>query len=383
MNRIKDLFIKTRQVTESICEPLEIEDYVVQPMSNVSPPKWHLAHTTWFWEQFVLVKYAKDYKVFDPIFSFLFNSYYNNMGERTLRQNRGYMTRPVVSEVYRYRQYVTDAVLRLLDNNPSDELLNLIEVGANHEQQHQELLAYDIKYILGIQPTYPSIGSRFVLEEEKVEHTWLSFSEGVYEVGYKGDGFCFDNELPVHKVYIPDFKISNKLVTNAEYLEFIQDGGYGNFNLWLDEGWHFINNNDIQCPLYWHLKDGEWYHYNSKGIERLNPQLPVTHMSMYEAYAYAAWKNARLPTEFEWEIAAPQLDWGQLWEWTNSAYLPYPGFSKAEGALGEYNGKFMLNLTVLRGASVATPKGHERPSYRNFFHASSRWVFSGIRLVNS
>lgn len=378
---LKDLFIKTRKDSEALCAPLETEDYVVQPNPNVSPPKWHLAHTTWFFEQFVLVKYAENYQEFHPDFGFLFNSYYNNMGERTLRQNRGFMTRPTVAKVYEYRTHVTDAILKLLDNNSINEILKLVEIGINHEQQHQELLAYDIKYILGTQPTFPVLGEIFKLKEATQVQEWLCVSEGVHEIGYQGDGFCFDNELPVHKVYLEAFEISNKLTTNGEYLEFIQDGGYDNFNLWHDEGWHFIQNNHIKYPLYWHFIDGAWYHYHFNGLEKLNPKLPVSHMSMYEAYAFAAWKGMRLPSEFEWEIAASQLNWGQLWEWTNAAYQPYPGFTQAEGALGEYNGKFMMNQTVLKGASVATPKGHERPTYRNFFHASSRWVFSGIRLV--
>ncbi|MER3316703.1 MAG: ergothioneine biosynthesis protein EgtB [Allomuricauda sp.] len=379
--KLEEQFLKTRTKTEAICCPLQTEDYVVQPMVDVSPPKWHLAHTTWFFEQFVLVKYEPDYKVFNPDFAYLFNSYYNHMGERTLRQDRGFMTRPSVAKIYEYRNYVTAAITKVLENNPVDEVQDLVEVGINHEQQHQELLAYDIKYILGTQPTFPSIGDYFMLQEELHRHKWFSFSEGLYEIGHQGNGFCFDNELPMHKVFVQDFDISNRLVTNGEFLEFIEDGGYRNFDLWHDEGWHFIRNNAIEHPLYWHFNDGTWQQYHFNGLTKLNLHLPVSHISMYEAYAFANWKGMRLPTEFEWEVAAGKLPWGQLWEWTNSAYLPYPGFTRAEGALGEYNGKFMLNQMVLRGASVATPEGHERGTYRNFFHASSRWVFSGIRLV--
>ncbi|RIV34260.1 ergothioneine biosynthesis protein EgtB [Flagellimonas lutimaris] len=374
-------FLKTRLETETICSPLQTEDYLVQPITDVSPPKWHLAHTTWFFEQFILVKYDENYEVFHPDFAYLFNSYYNNMGERTIRQDRGLMTRPGVSEIYEYRKYVTAAIKKVLENKPGAEVLHLVEIGVNHEQQHQELLAYDIKYILGTQPTFPDIGKYFTLEEESQSHQWLSFSEGIYEIGHQGNDFCFDNELPVHKVYVQDFDISNKLVTIGEFLEFMEDGGYDNFNYWHDEGWHFIQNNGITHPLYWHFRDGEWQHYHFNGLEKLNPNLPLSHVSMYEAYAFANWKGMRLPTEFEWEVAAQKLRWGQLWEWTNSAYLPYPGFTQAEGALGEYNGKFMLNQMVLRGASVATPQGHQRDTYRNFFHASSRWIFSGIRLA--
>jgi ergothioneine biosynthesis protein EgtB len=378
---LKELFVKTRKETEAICSLLQTEDYVVQPMDNVSPPKWHLAHTTWFFEQFILVEYDKNYKVFHPDFAYLFNSYYNNMGKRTLRQHRGFMTRPSVSKIYEYREYVTVAIQKILKNHPSDEVLDLLEIGIHHEQQHQELLAYDIKYILGTQPTFPSIGNVFELEEEDQKQEWISFQEGLYGIGHLGDKFCFDNELPAHKVYIHDFQISDRLVTNGEFLEFMEDGGYSNFNLWHDEGWHFVQNNDIACPLYWQNHQGEWQQYHFNGLEKLNPNLPVSHISMYEAYAFANWKGMRLPTEFEWEIAANKLTWGQLWEWTHSAYLPYPGYTQVEGALGEYNGKFMLNQMVLRGASVATAKNHKRRTYRNFFHASSRWIFSGIRLV--
>ncbi|MFN3136226.1 MAG: ergothioneine biosynthesis protein EgtB [Allomuricauda sp.] len=380
--KLKDQFLKTRKETETICSPLQTEDYVVQPMENVSPPKWHLAHTTWFFEQFVLVKYDNNYKVFHPDFAYLFNSYYNNMGKRTQRQDRGFMTRPSVSKVYEYREYVTNAIEITLKDQPSNEVLDLVEIGIHHEQQHQELLAYDIKYILGTQPTFPSIGNVFGWEAERQKQEWISFQEGLYEIGHTGGGFCFDNELPSHKVYLQDFQISNRLVTNGEFLEFMEDGGYNNFNLWHDEGWHFIQNNGIAHPLYWHYHDSEWQQYHFNGLEKLNPDVPVSHISMYEAYAFANWKGMRLPTEFEWEVAADKLAWGQLWEWTHSAYLPYPGFTQAEGALGEYNGKFMLNQMVLRGASVATAQGHERNTYRNFFHASSRWIFSGIRLVN-
>ena len=379
--KLKDQFLKARKETETICSPLQTEDYVVQPMENVSPPKWHLAHTTWFFEQFVLVKYDNNYKVFHPDFAYLFNSYYNNMGKRTQRQDRGFVTRPSVSKVYEYREYVTNAIENILKDQPSNEVLDLVEIGIHHEQQHQELLAYDIKYILGTQPTFPSIGNVFGWEAERQKQEWISFQEGLYEIGHTGGGFCFDNELPSHKVYLQDFQISNRLVTNGEFLEFMEDGGYTNFNLWHDEGWHFIQNNGIAHPLYWHYHDGVWQQYHFNGLEKLNPDLPVSHISMYEAYAFANWKGMRLPTEFEWEVAADKLAWGQLWEWTHSAYLPYPGFKQAEGALGEYNGKFMLNQMVLRGASVATAQGHGRNTYRNFFHASSRWIFSGIRLV--
>lgn len=379
--KLKEKFLSTRKTTESICQPLEKEDYVVQPITDVSPPKWHLAHTTWFFEQFILVNYLENYQVFDSDFAFLFNSYYNNMGTRSLRQNRGFMTRPTVDKVYEYRQYVTDAMLRLLEDNASKVVVELLEIGINHEQQHQELLAYDIKYILGTQPTFPSIGVQFPFKKQSQEQKWISIPEGVYEIGHKKEDFCFDNELPVHKLFLHNYKIANQLVTNAEFIDFIEDGGYSNFNLWHDEGWHFIQNHQIQHPLYWYKIKGEWQVYHFKRLEKIKPNQPVSHVSLYEAQAFANWKEMRLPTEFEWEVASNQLNWGQLWEWTNSAYLPYPNYKPVEGALGEYNGKFMINQMVLRGASVATAKNHSRNTYRNFFHASSRWIFSGIRLV--
>ena len=378
---ILNTFKEVRLQTEAICKPLQIEDYSVQPVVDVSPPKWHLAHSTWFFEQFILLKFKDDYQVFDEDFAYLFNSYYNNAGERVLRPNRGLMTRPTVKEVYSYRDYVTQNMVELLNKNQSEELLELLEIGINHEQQHQELLAYDIKYLLGHQPTFPKYDGNFFLSEETHTKNFIAVDEGIYEIGHKNDSFCFDNELGVHKVYLHPFEISSTLVTNKEYIEFIKDGGYQNFNLWHAEGWDFIQKNNIKAPLYWYFTNGVWKYYNFNELEEINHNLPVTHISYYEAYAYAEWKGMRLPTEFEWEVAADQLNFGQLWEWTASAYQPYPNFTKADGALGEYNGKFMVNLQVLRGASIATPKNHSRKTYRNFFHTSLQWMFSGLRLV--
>ncbi len=378
---ILNTFKEVRLQTEAICKPLQIEDYSVQPVVDVSPPKWHLAHSTWFFEQFILLKFKDDYQVFDEDFAYLFNSYYNNAGERVLRPNRGLMTRPTVKEVYSYRDYVTQNMVELLNKNQSEELLELLEIGINHEQQHQELLAYDIKYLLGHQPTFPKYDGNFFLSEETHTKNFIAVDEGIYEIGHKDDSFCFDNELGVHKVYLHPFEISSTLVTNKEYIEFIKDGGYQNFNLWHAEGWDFIQKNNIKAPLYWYFTNGVWKYYNFNELEEINHNLPVTHISYYEAYAYAEWKGMRLPTEFEWEVAADQLNFGQLWEWTASAYQPYPNFTKADGALGEYNGKFMVNLQVLRGASIATPKNHSRKTYRNFFHTSLQWMFSGLRLV--
>ncbi|CAM3548147.1 ergothioneine biosynthesis protein EgtB [Flavobacterium gelidilacus] len=381
IERILEKFKITRTNTENLCKPLEIEDYSVQPNENISPPKWHLAHSTWFFEQFILIQFDKNYEVFHEDFGFIFNSYYNNAGKRVLRPNRGLMSRPVVSEVLSYRKYVTKNIIALVENNPSDEILNLLQIGINHEEQHQELLAYDIKFILGNQPTFPSFETEMHLKEETHKSEFIQIKEGVYEIGHNNDNFCFDNELGFHKTYIQNTEIANKLITNGEFIEFMNADGYENFNLWHAEGWDFINQNNIKAPLYWYKIEGEWYYYNFNGLEKVNPNLPVIHCSYYEAYAFAEWKGMRLPTEFEWEIASEKLNHGQLWEWTSSAYLPYPNFEKAAGALGEYNGKFMVNQHVLRGSSIATSKDHSRKTYRNFFHTSSRWIFSGIRLA--
>jgi ergothioneine biosynthesis protein EgtB len=374
-------FKQTRKHTEFLCKPLVIEDYSVQPNENVSPPKWHLAHATWFFEQFVLVHFDKDYEVFNDDFAFLFNSYYNNAGKRVLRPNRGLMTRPIVSEVLAYRNHVTEKIIALAEKNPSKELLDLIEIGINHEQQHQELLSYDIKFILGNQPTFPEYKTEMHLKEEMQSPDFVFVAEGIYEIGHAKNDFCFDNELGVHKTYIQNIQIANKLVTNGEFIEFMENGGYKDFNLWHAEGWDFITTNNINAPLYWYKINNEWFYYNYNGLEKVNPNLPVMHCSYFEAYAFAEWKNMRLPTEFEWEIAADNLQYGQLWEWTSSAYLPYPNFEKADGALGEYNGKFMVNQHVLRGKSIATPVNHARKTYRNFFPTNMRWIFCGIRLV--
>jgi ergothioneine biosynthesis protein EgtB len=374
-------FLKTRSYTEALCEPLELEDYSVQPNENVSPPKWHLAHSTWFFEQFILVNLDKDYTVFNADFAFLFNSYYNNAGKRVLRPNRGLMTRPVVSQVLDYRNFVTNKIIDLAKKNPSKGFLELLEIGIHHEQQHQELLAYDIKFILGNQPTFPNYKTQMHLKQEMQKADFVSIKEGIYEIGHKTNDFCFDNELGVHKTYLQNAQISNKLVTNGEFIDFIENGGYEDFNLWHAEGWDFIISNNIKAPLYWYQIDGEWFYYNFDGLVKVDKNLPVMHCSYFEAYAFAEWKKMRLPTEFEWEIAAEHFNFGQLWEWTSSAYLPYPKFEKAEGALGEYNGKFMVNQHVLRGKSIATPNNHTRKTYRNFFPTNSRWIFCGIRLA--
>jgi ergothioneine biosynthesis protein EgtB len=381
LESLYDRIVRIRSASAQICKPLEIEDYSVQPALEVSPPKWHLAHTTWFWEQFVLSPYAVGYKVFNADFSFYFNSYYNNVGKRVLRPNRGLMTRPTVTEVYDYRQYVTEHLLQFIKTTPSPEILVIIEIGINHEEQHQELLAYDIKYILGHQPTFASFQHDFQLHEQPTDNAFIDIEAGIYNIGYTGQGFCFDNELGHHKVYLQACQIAKNVVTNAEYIEFMNHGGYTNFNLWHADGWDFINHNDIKSPMYWYKIEDEWHYYHFNGLEKVKPNLPVMHLSFYEAYAFAEWKGMRLPTEFEWEVASSALNFGQVWEWTNSAYLPYPNFTKAPGALGEYNGKFMVNQHVLRGASIATPQHHSRNTYRNFFQPNLRWLFCGLRLA--
>lgn len=375
-------FLDTRKHSEEICEPLEIEDYVVQPIVDVSPPKWHLGHTTWFFEEFVLKPHSESYTIFHEDFSFVFNSYYETVGKRVVRANRGNLSRPSVEKVYEYRNYVTEHLKKLFEKEQSKELNNLLEIGINHEKQHQELLLTDIKYILGNNPLLPKYSDAFEDHpSEKHEQEWISMDEGLYEIGHNSEGFCYDNELDHHKVYLQPYQISNKLVTNKEFLAFINDGGYKRFDLWHAEGWDWVNENKIMCPLYWHQIDGQWHHYTAKGLEKIQIEAPVTHISYYEAFAYAQWKGLRLPTEFEWEAAQGFFPWGKRWEWTESAYLPYPGYQKADGALGEYNGKFMVNQKVLRGGSVATPDQHTRHTYRNFFHAHLRWQFTGIRLA--
>lgn len=364
-----------------VCDKLQKEDYVVQPAEEVSPPKWHLGHTTWFFETFILIPHAVAYQLFNPDYNYVFNSYYESIGARVIRTDRGNLSRPTVDEIFNYRAYVDEAMEKFLLCGVSEEIEELLILGLNHEQQHQELLWYDIKYILGHNPLFPAYAADNIEKGLTLaEKGWAEFKEGVHEVGYQGDSFHFDNELGRHKVYIQNFSISTCLVSNAEYLEFIKAGGYQDFSLWHAQGWDWINEKQINAPLYWYEIDGQWHRYSLSGLESLKMNSPVSNISYYEASAYAQWKGMRLPTEFEWEVASSSFEWGKLWEWTESAYLPYPGFSKAAGALGEYNGKFMVNQKVLRGASIATPANHSRNTYRNFFHPDMRWMFSGIRL---
>jgi ergothioneine biosynthesis protein EgtB len=385
-----------RAASEAICHPLQKEDYVVQPIGDVSPPKWHLGHTTWFWEAFVLVPRSPGYRPFNPDYNFVFNSYYETIGARVVRTDRGNLSRPSVDEVYAYRKYVDANMEQLIAAGPDEGLEMIIILGLNHEQQHQELLFTDIKYILGHNPLFPALTEKDIDDGppppqpgagQAPDNTagrradFLPVPAGIYEIGYAGEGFCWDNELDRHKVYLNEFRIASSLVTNEEFLGFMEAGGYKNFIYWHAEGWDWVKNQGINAPLYWHFIEGRWHQYTLAGLRPLDGRQPVCHVSYYEASAYAAWKGCRLPTEWEWETASARFEWGRRWEWTGSAYLPYPGYKKAEGAIGEYNGKFMVSQMVLRGASVATPAAHSRPTYRNFFQPPLRWQYTGIRLA--
>jgi ergothioneine biosynthesis protein EgtB len=378
---IQERYRQVRQRTEDICKPLQTEDYVVQPIADVSPPKWHLGHTTWFFETFILKPNLKDYKEFDPNYNFVFNSYYETVGARVVRTDRGNLSRPGVADVYRYRKHVDDAMADLFTYELPKVVDDIIILGLNHEEQHQELLCTDIKYILGNNPLLPAYDPKPVDAGGADVSGFVDIPAGIYEIGYVGNDFCFDNELGRHKVYLQDYSISASLVTNAEFMEFMQAGGYSDFRYWHSEGWDWVKNNCVRSPMYWHLIDGTWHYYTTQGLQPVDTVATLCHISFYEAAAYAAWKGMRLPTEFEWEAASDKFEWGRRWEWTDSAYLPYPGFVKAEGAIGEYNGKFMINQMVLRGASVVTPPGHSRNTYRNFFHPQLRWQYTGIRLA--
>jgi ergothioneine biosynthesis protein EgtB len=379
----KTRFTEIRKTTEAICDPLKTEDYVVQPMMDASPPKWHLAHTTWFWEEFVLSRFYPNYKRFHPRYSFLFNSYYDAVGERVLRAHRGNLSRPTVSEIFEYRKYV-DAHMEMLWDNLPEGADSIISLGLHHEQQHQELLYTDIKYILGHNPLFPVYKSG--LNEflgSSGDGEFITMPEDMYIIGHSSTGFCFDNECPAHPVFLQSFSICTELVKNDEYLHFMEGKGYETPSLWHSDGYAWAKENEVTAPLYWHNIEGEWCRYSLAGLTPVKPDNPVSHISFYEASAFAAWSGHRLPTEFEWEAAAPNFSWGGLWEHTNSAYLPYPGYTRPSGAIGEYNGKFMINQMVLRGASGFTPNNHARITYRNFFYPNQRWQFTGIRLCRN
>jgi len=396
-----------RGTTEAVCRPLQTEDYVLQAMPDVSPTRWHLAHVSWFFETFLLRPSLPGYRPLDERYAVLFNSYYNGVGPQFSRPARGHLSRPTVEQIYAYRAHVDKAMLALLERPESlGPLAPVVELGLNHEQQHQELLVTDLKYNLSINPLRPAFGALPDADHHPGPAARVPLHGGLVEVGRDGDAFCFDNERPRHRVFLAPFALASRAVTNGEYRDFVEDGGYMRPELWLSEGWRTVQERGWCAPLYWERADAGWSSYTLAGSHPLREHAPVAHISYYEADAYARWRGARLPTEFEWEhaveaelvpgalldavptepAAAPpkpglvQMT-GDVWEWTASAYLPYPGFRTLEGALGEYNGKFMVNQMVLRGGSCATPRSHIRPTYRNFFPPDARWQFSGIRLA--
>jgi len=384
MSQLLRQYKETRAYSESLCEPLETEDYVPQPAEFVSPPKWHLAHTTWFFEELLLKGYYKNYKIFHNKYSYLFNSYYNTVGERTGRAKRGNLSRPTVKNVYQYRHYVDKFMeICIKDNIGNTEFIKLVVLGLNHEQQHQELLITDLKYTLGLNPLFPVYKAHYSLVDDiqKEKPVFIKIDAGDYQIGADNNSFSYDNEHNRHQVYLDDYQISSELVTNEAYLTFVNNGGYDNFNYWHDEALAWLAQYNIRHPLYWRKIEDKWYQYTLSGLKPLEPKAYLSHISYYEANAFALWQGLRLPTEEEWEIASPKFQWGLRWEFTQSAYTPYPGFKTAKGAVGEYNGKFMVNQKVLRGASRATYPGHSRPTYRNFFHPHMRWQLTGIRLA--
>ncbi|MDR3534259.1 MAG: ergothioneine biosynthesis protein EgtB [Rhodopila sp.] len=378
-------FLEVRQATETLAAALTDEDQCVQSMPDASPAKWHRAHTTWFFEQFVLVPYVPGYQVFDPAFCFLFNSYYEAVGPRHPRPSRGLLTRPSVAEVTRYRRHV-DAALRQAMSKLPVHAAAVVELGLHHEQQHQELLVTDMLHAFAASPLYPAMlpdwreprgttgGARFV-----------ECPGGLYRIGYDANGFCFDNETPPHQIFLQAHAMASRLVRNRDWLSFIQDNGYRTPSLWMSDGWAALQAAGWTAPLYWREQDGAWFQVGPGGLAPLALDAPVRHISWYEADAFARWSEARLPTEAEWEAASANPDihetTGYVWQWTESAYRPYPGYRPPPGAIGEYNGKFMINQMVLRGGSMATPRGHTRATYRNFFHPDKRWQFTGLRLA--
>jgi ergothioneine biosynthesis protein EgtB len=400
-----------REFSEKLCETLEPEDCVVQTMPEVSPTKWHLAHTSWFFETFILKEALPDYAPIHPRYAYLFNSYYNAAGKMHCRPKRGLISRPTLRETLEYRRRVDTLMLALFEKaGLVEKFAPIILLGLHHEQQHQELMLTDIKHVFSENPLRPVFRDRSRLKSAPVpQMPWLTFPGGVYQLGYEGDGFHFDNEGPRHHQFLERFQLAQRLVTNGDYLEFVEDGGYRRAEFWLSLGWYTVNEQRWEAPLYWEKHDGSWSAFTLAGMRELDKSEPVCHVSYFEADAFARWAGARLPTEFEWEVAAENLPYagnfaeketfhpkplddmaagqplaqmfGDVWEWTSSSYSPYPGYAPTSGALGEYNGKFMCNQYVLRGGSCATSQSHIRKTYRNFFPPNARWQFMGIRLA--
>jgi ergothioneine biosynthesis protein EgtB len=384
-----EAFRRVRAETEKRSAHLSAEDQIVQSMADASPTKWHRAHVTWFFEQFLLVVHDRSYRIFDERFPFLFNSYYVAAGPRHARPQRGLITRPNGTEVAAYRAHVDAAVERLIATVPAEaaeRVFSIVEIGLHHEQQHQELLLTDILHAFAQNPTDPVYDDKLQPPRATLgPRGYVDVPAGVHAIGHDGDGFSFDNETPAHDELIPRVRVARHLVTNGEWLEFISSGGYVTPSLWLSDGWTTVQNEDWRAPGYWRQKDGAWHVMTLGGVRPVDPAAPVQHVSYYEADAFARFAGKHLPSEAEWETAARHgiiADaFGIAWQWTRSAYLPYPGYRATEGALGEYNGKFMVSQMVLRGSSLATPEGHERVSYRNFFYPPARWQFSGLRLA--
>jgi ergothioneine biosynthesis protein EgtB len=381
-------FRTVRDETEARAARLSPEDQIVQSMADASPTKWHRAHVTWFFETFVVLPHVADYRIFDERFPFLFNSYYVAAGERHARPERGLITRPNAQDVTAYRAHVDVAVVALIESADDAQLQRIVpvlEIGLHHEQQHQELLWTDILHAFAQNPTFPAYDKDWSSPAAQPGETFAEIPAGIHQIGHDGDGFHFDNERPQHRVLTQPMRIARGLVTNAQWIEFIADGGYAKPSLWLSDGWSRREQDDWQAPGYWHNVNGHWHVMTLGGLRPVEPGSPVMHVSYYEADAFARWSGRDLPTEAEWEIAARHnlIDdaFGIVWQWTRSAYLPYPGYRAPEGAIGEYNGKFMVNQMVLRGSSLATPDGHARLTYRNFFHPPARWQFTGLRLA--
>ncbi len=399
-------FQAVRRATETLCATLEVEDYVAQSMPDVSPTKWHLAHVSWFFETFVLVPSSPGYLRFDAAFESLFNSYYQSVGTPFPRTARGTITRPTVAQVLAYRRHVDQAMARLLSVSPDDGVLRVVELGLHHEQQHQELMLMDLLHVFAQNPTCPIYREGPLHPATPSQQQFEGILGGDAQVGSPEDGFCFDNETPRHRVALQDFELSRRLVSNGEYLEFMQDGAYASPLLWLSDGFTLARSEGWQAPAYWTRKGDDWFEFTLRGLVPLDLAAPVVHVSFFEAEAFATWAGARLPTEHEWEAAAASVSsvgnfvesgrlhpdspplgtgtaqlFGDAWEWTRSAYEPYPGFKVRDGALGEYNGKFMIGQQVVRGGACVTPESHIRLSYRNFFYPHQRWMFSGIRLA--